>query len=294
MKTFGHVIGLAIVLASATSLVWAQKATYDPFTGIMHVDSGDIDLVAVFIEGPDVSAGQGCNLCDGMNLPAEDPAGFDASTWTLGFINGSSQWIRTNPLQGRGFVGTIADSFIDGMGNEQPWPEDFPPFLDFPDLGGGIANYGPGLNSSDFGLVTFASDDGSTTTGSVGGCLGCSFPTANDDEYTTRLGSVLDVPAPGLLLNDEDESGYGLTASLATDPIFGDVTVNSDGSFTYTAPPLGSLSPGTVDTFTYLAIDNSYDTDEATVSITLVPEPSLSLLMVALVGIWVRRVRQDF
>ncbi|MEM8681045.1 MAG: PEP-CTERM sorting domain-containing protein [Planctomycetota bacterium] len=167
MKLTARISIFLSCVALCAGSVFAQSATYDPMTGIMTVDSGNIDLVAVFIEGPDVSAGMGCNLCDGMQMPAEDPAGFDASTWTLGFINGSSQWIRTNPLQGRGFVGTIADSFVDGMGMDQPWPDDFPPFLDFPDVGGGIANYGTGLGAGDFGLVTYASDDGSTTTSGV-------------------------------------------------------------------------------------------------------------------------------
>ena len=157
MRRFGLTL---LVVMGLSSMATAQKVIFDPATGIMNVDSQGVDLVAVFIEGPDATGI--CNLCDGMQLPAEDPDGFDASTWTLGFINGSSQWIRTNPLQGRGFVGVIAEDFIDGDGVTQPWPDDFPPFLDFPDEGRGIAQYPLGTTCDDFGLVTFASDDGST------------------------------------------------------------------------------------------------------------------------------------
>ncbi|MEM8681330.1 MAG: Ig-like domain-containing protein [Planctomycetota bacterium] len=288
IKTTVGVWGFSLIWVS--SLTWGQfpTANYDPVTGIMSIDSDGIDLVAVFIEGPDVSQGMGCNLCDGMNLPAEDPSGFDASSWTLGFINGSSQWIRTNPLQGRGFVGTIADSFIDGTGNTQPWPDDFPPFLDFPDVGGGIANYGSGLSLGDFGLVTFASDDGSVYTYELCG-LSCNRPPiANDDEYFAGFGTTLDVAAPGLLENDLDPDGDDLMASLAVDPIYGDVMVNTDGSFTYIAPPVGTLPPGTIDTFTYTATDYASNTDDATVSITLVfiPEPQgCTLLLGLLLGL---------
>ncbi|MEM8680293.1 MAG: hypothetical protein AAGF97_13175 [Planctomycetota bacterium] len=154
-----------VVVAGLSSTAMAQKLIFDPATGIMNVDSQGVDLVAVFIEGPDVTGT--CNLCDGENLPGTDA--LTASTWTLGFINGSSQWIRTNPLQGRGFVGVIAEEFVDGDGLIQPWPEDFPPFLDYPEEGLGIASYPIGTTCDDFGTFTYASDDGSSGTG----CLIC-------------------------------------------------------------------------------------------------------------------------
>ena len=169
MKTLRCLVVASTWLVLFTTLGWAQHAIYDRATGIVHINSGFSDLVAVFIEGPDVSTPlAGCSLCDGMNLPGTDALS-DASTWTVGFINGSTQWIRTNPLQGRGFVGVMADYYVDGNGMTQAWPDDFPPFLDFPDVGGGIADYS-NAGSPCGGLVTFASDDGSTST-SILSCI---------------------------------------------------------------------------------------------------------------------------
>ena len=134
---------------------------YDPVTRIMTIKSGDsFDIVAVFIEGPDVST-VGCNLCDGMNLPGDDVGLSDASSWTVGFFAGSTQWIRTNPLSGRGFTGVMSDFWTDGNDMPQAWPQDFF-ILDFPDEGLGIATYPQGTQFSDFGTVTFVANDGST------------------------------------------------------------------------------------------------------------------------------------
>lgn len=112
--------------------------------GTLTVDSDGADLVAMFVGGADVSTA-GCALCDGQNLPGADALA-GASTWTLGFSAGSSQWIRTNPLQGNGFRGVIGNNFIDGSDTSQPWPADVPPFLNFSDPNAGIANYGLGAS----------------------------------------------------------------------------------------------------------------------------------------------------
>jgi hypothetical protein len=126
-------IAVATVLAQLmVTVAIAQIATYDPSSGVMCVDTQGTDIVAIFITGPDVSVA-GCELCDGMNLPGSDALA-GTSTWTVGRSAGSTQWIRTNPLVGRGFVGSIGEFFIDGNGVSQDWPEDIPPFLDFPDL----------------------------------------------------------------------------------------------------------------------------------------------------------------
>ena len=52
-----------------------------------------------------------------------------------------------------------------------------------------------------------------------------------------------------MLTNDDDADGDSLTATLVTGPAHGDLTLNGDGSFTYT--PDANYS-GT-DTFTYKA-----------------------------------------
>jgi VCBS repeat-containing protein len=93
-------------------------------------------------------------------------------------------------------------------------------------------------------------------------------PVANDDAgYQTIENTDLVVAAPGVLTNDTDaDSSDTVTAGNASDPANGSVTLNLDGSFTYT-PDTGYTGP---DSFTYDASDGTA-TDTATVSITVVP-----------------------
>jgi ELWxxDGT repeat protein/VCBS repeat-containing protein len=92
-------------------------------------------------------------------------------------------------------------------------------------------------------------------------------PTAVDDSYTTNEDTPLSVTAPGLLANDTDPDGNlnTLTAVKVTDPAHGTVTVNGDGSFTYT-PAANYNGP---DSFTYKANDGSLDSTPVTVNITV-------------------------
>jgi hypothetical protein len=62
-----------------------------------------------------------------------------------------------------------------------------------------------------------------------------------DDFYETSVGQTLTVPAAGVLANDADPNGGGLTAAKLTEPDRGAVSaLNADGSFTYVAPPTPS------------------------------------------------------
>jgi VCBS repeat-containing protein len=73
--------------------------------------------------------------------------------------------------------------------------------------------------------------------------------------------------ANGVLSNDRDVNGDAFTASLDTDALNGSVTLDSDGSFTYT--PNKDFN-GT-DTFTYTANDGTANSAPATVTITVAP-----------------------
>ena len=95
------------------------------------------------------------------------------------------------------------------------------------------------------------------------------IPEAGDDAYTTVAGRALTVAAPGVLANDADPDGDVLSAGSASDPAGGAVTVNGDGSFTYT-PDAGFVGN---DTFTYVADDGFGGTDTATVTMTVTPPP---------------------
>ncbi|WP_209020536.1 LamG-like jellyroll fold domain-containing protein [Nocardioides sp. 1609] len=90
-------------------------------------------------------------------------------------------------------------------------------------------------------------------------------PVAVDDAYSTDEGTVLEVAAPGVLANDTDTEGATLTAAIGTQPAHGDVTLDADGSFTYT-PDAAFFG---TDTFTYTAKDASKTSAPATVTITV-------------------------
>ncbi|MFC1794484.1 tandem-95 repeat protein, partial [Planctomycetota bacterium] len=92
-------------------------------------------------------------------------------------------------------------------------------------------------------------------------------PVANDDNYNVSEDSSLTADAPGVLDNDQDVDGDPLTATLVSGPSDGALTFNSDGSFTYTPSPDFN---GT-DSFTYVANDAEFDSNDATVTITINP-----------------------
>ena len=88
-------------------------------------------------------------------------------------------------------------------------------------------------------------------------------PVAVNNSYNAPNG-ILTVAAAGVLANDTDADGNSLTAVLVTAPAHGTVTLNPNGSFTYT--PTSSFI-GT-DSFTYTANDGTLNSNIATVTIT--------------------------
>lgn len=97
-----------------------------------------------------------------------------------------------------------------------------------------------------------------------------SAPVGTADSYTTGAGEELEVAAPGVLSNDTDVDADTLTATGATEPANGSVTLAADGSFVYT-PHAGF--DGT-DTFTYTATDGELSSAATTVTITVTPPPN--------------------
>ncbi len=59
-------------------------------------------------------------------------------------------------------------------------------------------------------------------------------PVAVDDQFESKLGEPLTIPAPGVLGNDIDPDGDLLAAILVQSPASGTVNLNPDGSFVYT------------------------------------------------------------
>src|SRR5207244_4006101 len=93
-------------------------------------------------------------------------------------------------------------------------------------------------------------------------------PTAVGDDYVTDEDTPLVIGAAGVLANDTDIDGGALSAVLVGGPSHGTLTLNSNGSFTYT--PAADYN-GT-DTFTYKANDGiTNSVQPATVTITVAP-----------------------
>ena len=92
-------------------------------------------------------------------------------------------------------------------------------------------------------------------------------PVAVADSYSTAEDTALTVAAPGVLANDTDADGNPLTAIKVTDPAHGTLTLNGDGSFSYT--PAADYSGA--DSFTYKASDGAAESNVATVSLTVTP-----------------------
>ena len=106
-------------------------------------------------------------------------------------------------------------------------------------------------------------------------------PTARGDSYTTPRGRQLDVVATrlsGVLYNDFDENGEPLVAANeVSGPSNGNLTLNSDGSFSYT--PDNDFQGD--DQFTYQGEDSlSKLTDVVTVNIRVLPDqPDFKFMM---------------
>lgn len=79
------------------------------------------------------------------------------------------------------------------------------------------------------------------------------MPVGMGDSYTIVEGSTLVVAAPGVVANDDDIDGDTLTAVKWSDPTNGVLTLNPNGSFTYT-PDAGFIG---VDSFQYTPDDGT-------------------------------------
>ncbi|WP_254838672.1 Ig-like domain-containing protein [Natronomonas marina] len=122
---------------------------------------------------------------------------------------------------------------------------------------------------SDDGKWTAGSEETFTTdaTGAVN-----QPPTASDDAATVTAGESTTID---VLANDTDSDGSlnASSVSIASGPSNGTVSVNPDGTISYSAP---SGASGDV-TFTYTVADDDGATDTATVTVTVTQPPDSSL-----------------
>jgi VCBS repeat-containing protein len=136
----------------------------------------------------------------------------------------------------------------------------------------GSFSYNPASNYNGSDSFTYKAKDpsgaeSSTVTVSLTVTAVNDAPVAVDDTYSTDEDEALTINAPGVLGNDTDVENANLTATKIAGPSHGSVTLNNDGSLTYT-PAANYHGP---DSFTYKASDGSADSNAATVSITVTP-----------------------
>lgn len=89
-------------------------------------------------------------------------------------------------------------------------------------------------------------------------------PTANNDVGSVNEDQVLSVP---VLANDVDPEAVAMTAVLVAGPSHGSVTLNADGSYSYT--PVANYNGA--DSFQYKASDGVRLSNVATVNLTVIP-----------------------
>lgn len=132
--------------------------------------------------------------------------------------------------------------------------------------------YTPDLDFYGMDSFTFTVDDGLLTSEPATITIEVTnindAPVANDDVYTMVVDTVLNVDAPGVLVNDievDPTDAVYTTLDPENGPMYGVLDLREDGSFTYTPEP-GFMG---VDTFTYLmmGIPERNLVDKATVTI---------------------------
>jgi hypothetical protein len=96
-------------------------------------------------------------------------------------------------------------------------------------------------------------------------------PVAADDDYRASRDDTFAVAAPGVLANDSDADSDALTVRLAGDVAHGTLTLQPNGSFSYT-PASGFTG---TDEFTYAATDGKGESAVATVTIAVDEAPLL-------------------
>ena len=134
----------------------------------------------------------------------------------------------------------------------------------------GTFTYTPAANYNGSDTFTYHANDGTGNSNIATVTITVSpvndAPVAVNDAYTTNEDTPLTVVlANSVLVNDTDTEGNALTAILNVGPANGTLTLNANGTFTYT--PAANYNGS--DTFTYHANDGTGNSNIATVTITV-------------------------
>ena len=135
----------------------------------------------------------------------------------------------------------------------------------------GSLTYTPNAHFNGLDSFTYHVTDGSLTSASATVTINVisvnDAPTSANESYSVAEDGVLNIPAAGVLANDNDVEGGPLAALLVAGPANGGLTLNADGSFSYTP----NTDFNGIDSFTYRAGDGTATSNLATVSITVNP-----------------------
>ncbi len=132
----------------------------------------------------------------------------------------------------------------------------------------GDFTYTPSLNYNGSDSFMFRVNDGAANSNDAEISITVNpandLPVANDDVYSTNEDTEVDVPVDGVLTNDIDAEGDGLTVMLiGSGTSNGTLTLHDDGSFEY-VPDADFVGN---DTFSYKAKDGTGNSNTATVTI---------------------------
>lgn len=135
----------------------------------------------------------------------------------------------------------------------------------------GSFSYTPNANVNGSDSFTYRVNDGTVNSSAATVTIAIAPvndpPVAVNNSHSVNEDTVLTVAAPGVLGNDTDQEGTALTAAVVTAPGKGSLTLNPNGSFSYTP----SANANGSDSFTYRANDGAANSNPATVTITVNP-----------------------
>ena len=135
----------------------------------------------------------------------------------------------------------------------------------------GTITYAPAADFSGTDSFTYKTTDGAAESGVATVTIAVQAvndaPAVSADSYSLDEDATLQVADPGVLNNDGDGEGDGLSAMLVTGPAHGTLTLNADGSFIYTP----DANYHGADGFTYIANDGLVDSTVGTVVLTVDP-----------------------
>jgi VCBS repeat-containing protein len=135
----------------------------------------------------------------------------------------------------------------------------------------GSFDYTPNIDFNGIDTFTYLANDGTDDSNVATVTITVNAvndpPVASDDSGAVTQGGTLNVAAPGLLANDSDPENdpLAVTTTPVTAPANGNLTLNPDGSFSYTHD--GSAT--TSDSFVYEVCDTGLLCDTATVNLTI-------------------------